>query len=261
MALGTIRHAPSEALLRQRLGDPDPSVRVAAMFALRRLGDPRFIEGWGQIVRAHPDPAVRRNAVLALGRLEEPGAIALLRRASEDDDLGVQLQAIEGMALLGDTRAVRKLIFYASGGFGDRQAFALTALGETGNPVCLETLRYCLKKAPHLETRLAAARALGMMGKPEGYHLALKSLTWDKPKSNLPDDPPANQIMRVRTLAAFALGAIGRRDALPALQEELETAEDERVQLAMARAILEILGEPDVVPAAGPGAPASPHAP
>ncbi|MBN1488906.1 MAG: HEAT repeat domain-containing protein [Phycisphaerae bacterium] len=240
IALGTIRHEPSETLLRVCLADPDANVRVAAMFALRRLGDPGFVDEFGQIVRAHPDARVRRNAVLVLGRLEEPGAIALLRRAYEDDDESVRLQALESMALLGDKRAVEQILFYAGGGFGDRQAFALITLGRAHNTRAVDTLRYALEKAPYLESKLAAARALGEMGYNDGYKLALQSVEWNEPAQNLPDDPPENQIMRIRTQAAFALGAIGEPGALTALRKQMETPGDPRVQLAAAAAILDI---------------------
>jgi HEAT repeat protein len=53
-----------------------------------------------------------------------------------------------------------------------------------------------------------------------------------------------NQIMRVRSMAALALGAIGDPAALPALKHRLEAQDDPRVQLAAARAILEILEAP-----------------
>jgi HEAT repeat protein len=42
-------------------------------------------------------------------------------------------------------------------------------------------------------------------------------------------------------MAAFALGAIGDERALPALREAMAAANDIRIRLAAARAILEIL--------------------
>jgi len=240
MALGEIRHKPSEAAVRACLNDPDPNVRVAAMFALRRLGDPGFVREFGEIVRTHPDANVRRNAVLALGRLGEPGALALLKKARDDKDDSVQLQALEAMALLGDKHAIQQLIYYANGGLGDRQAFALGTLGRTKDPRCMDILRYSLRQATHLESRLAAARSLGLMGSDEGFALALASLNWNSPNPKLTDDPPANQIMRIRTMAAFALGAIAKPDALERLRQHMEDPSDPRLQVAAATAILQI---------------------
>lgn len=252
MALGTIRHKASEPLIRLRLADSDPNVRVAAMFALRRLGDPGFIKEFDEIVRLNPDPAVRRNGVLALGRLGEPGAIVVLRKARDDKDDGVRLQALEAMAMLGDKDAIRELTYYASGGMGDRQAFSIEALGRTRDARCAEILRACLRDAPHIESRLAAAQALGALGSDAGYTLALASLRWNSPNRKLSDDPPENQVMRVRTLAAFALGAIGKADALGALQERMEDPSDPRTQLAAATAVLQITREEQASPTESP---------
>lgn len=246
MALGAIRHAPSEGAIRKLLQDPDESVRIAAMYALRRLGDPHFIKPWADVILSHRNPAVRRNAVLALGRLGEPDAIALLRRAREDEDDGVRLQALEAMAMLGDKGAIARLLFYANSTFGDQQAFALVALGRAGDPRVIDTLRYCLAKAPHIESRLAAARGLGYLGRSDGLDVALASIEWDHPNPKIADDEPVNQVMRVRTLAAFALGAIGDRRALGALERRMKDPTDARTQLAAASAILQILSDTTV---------------
>jgi HEAT repeat protein len=245
MALGEVRCNAAANDIQKHLQDPDPNVRLAAMFALRRLGDPRFIQEWGDIVRDAEDVNLRRNAVMALGRLGEKEALPLLRRASEDDDTSVQLQALEAMGLLGDLHGVKQLIFYANGGYGDRQAFALIALGRIGDVHALETLRYNLHEASHIECKLAAARALGMMGHPDGYELAIDALDWHDPDRQRPDDPPANQIMRVHGMAIHALGDIGNPDALERLYLRMRDEPDPRVQLAAAAAILRILHRVD----------------
>lgn len=253
MALGAIRHKESEPRLRERLQDADASVRVAAMFALRRLGHEGFVEPWAHAARSDPDATVRRNAVMALGQLGEKEAVALLKRVREDPDMGVRLQALESMGLLGSAEAVKQLIFYANGAIGDQQAFALIALGRIGDPQCLETLQYGLAKAPHLESRLAAARALGMMGRDDGYRLALWALTWNQPDPKLTDDPPANQVMRKRTMACFALGAIGKVEALEPLRQRMEDPSDARVQLAASAAVLRILKSREAAGLGGQG--------
>ena len=259
MAIGTIRHKPSEALVRLRLADPDASVRVAAMYALRRMGDQSFVREWAEIITSHPDVPVRRNAVLALGRLGEQGAAGLLRRVRrEDKDESVQLQALEGMALLGDRHAVADLIFYANSNVGALQVFALATLGRIGDPRCIPTLEYCFKNAPYLESRLAAARALGMMSRADGFQLALQSLDWNRPDPKLPEDQPENQIMRVRTQAALALGAIGKPEALTPLRGRMEQDADPRCQLAAATAILQILQRQETAPIGPPLEPMAP---
>jgi hypothetical protein len=105
----------------------------------------------------------------------------------------------------------------------------------------LADLRARLANAPLVEDRLAAARGLGMHGDRSGYDVALRALTRYKPVKNLPDDPPENQMMRVRSMAAMALGDIKDRRALGWLRVRIAPGEDPRVRVAAARSILMVL--------------------
>lgn len=242
MALGQHRDRTASERFVELTGDPDASVRVSACFALERIGETGFRRTWADLLLRHEDPQVRRNAALAFGRLEDARVIPLLRRASiEDDDEGVRLQAREALALLGEQDAIDRFIHDAYGGTGFRQPFALLTLGQVNDTRVIPTLRRGLDNAPYREARLAAARSLGMKGRDDGFRLAVRSLTWNAPETNLPDDPPANQIMRVRSMAAMALGEIGDPDALEPLFRAMLDDPNRRVQLAAATAILKIL--------------------
>ena len=105
----------------------------------------------------------------------------------------------------------------------------------------METFRYKLATATHLETRLAAARGLGLLQSDAGFEIAMRTLRGDQPIRTDPQDPVEGQMLRTRQLAAAALGAIGRADALPLLAELLDDPRDPRVQVSAARAILDIL--------------------
>ena len=70
--------------------------------------------------------------------------------------------------------------------------------------------------------------------------MARKSLGFDGPARRDESDPPEMKIMRVRQLAAHALGTIGRIEALPALRERMNNDDDPRVQLAAAMAIVQL---------------------
>jgi HEAT repeat protein len=240
--LGRQRDGDALAEIRLLVRDADQSVRVGAYFALERLGDGSFREEWTDALRQSAEPSVRRNAALALGQLEDPAVLPLLKRAADEDrDEGVQLQAMEGMAKLGDERAISFFIRDAYGGRGYREPFALLTLGQIKDDTVVPVLRSRLVSSPYLEARLAAARGLGRRGISDGFDLALSSLNWDSPQRELADDLPENQIMRVRTMAAMALGEIGDRRALGPLKDRMQTPDDPRVQLAAARAILMIL--------------------
>jgi len=242
MALGKFADPDARDAVWPLVNDSDGSVQVAAYYALERMGDTSYRVKWRDALVRHPDPVVRRNAALALGRLQDKSVLALLRRvAVEDSDDGVRLQALEAMAFLGDEAAINRFIHDAYGGLGFKQPFALLTLGRVAGAQVLGALRTRLTSAPYIEARLAAARSLGMQGHDDGYALSLSSLTWNEPETNLPDDPPENQVMRVRSMAALALGEIGNRKALGPLARLMESAEEPSVQLAAATAILMIL--------------------
>lgn len=249
MALGRLGDRASAEAFRKLADDADSSVRIGAFYALERIGDASYRRAWVEMMRNHASPEARRNAVMALGLLGDPRTKDLLTRvAAEDPDDGVRLQAVEGLALLGDADAESGFIRDAFGGLGYRQPFALLALGKVKSPDSLGVLRSRLVNAPYLEAKLAAARGLALQGHLDGFRLALDSLAWTGADPNMPNDPPENQMMRVHTMAAMALGDMRDPEALPALHSCMETAGDPRVQIAAARSILKILAVQEAGP-------------
>ncbi len=241
VAVGGCLDALALAGVRRLVDDGDASVQVAALFALHRLG---YTGRSGRIAThllTHEDLTVRRNAALVLGMLEERSAIKVLARAMRDPDPGVRQHALEAMARLGNHEARQELAFMANTGIGSEEVFAIGALAATGEPIYLDTFGYKLATATHLETRLAAARGLGLLGSDDGFAVARRALRTARPAVKDPNDPPAGQVLRIRQMAAAALGAIGRVEALHALSQVLEDPADPRVQVSAARAILQIL--------------------
>jgi HEAT repeat protein len=249
MALGELKDRKSLPEIRKLVHDENDNVRVAAFYALERMGIHNHRREWQKILYRHEDAEVRRNAVLALGRLKDPATKPLLRKvAARDNDMGVKLQAYEALALMGDKDAIDQFLFHAYGAQGYKLPFALLTLGKIDDPRMVDALRIRLENAPYLEAKLAAARSLGMHGLDDGFQLCLETLHWNQPEENLQDDPPHNQIMRKRSMAATALGDIGRPGALGPLKERMINSPDPRVQLACAAAILKILKD---MPATG----------
>jgi HEAT repeat protein len=87
---------------------PDAGVRDVVADALAGRGDPRAIEALIEL-SADPDPDIRDWSTFALGALA-PADTPALREALvarlDDDDPETAVEAIHGLALRGDTRAV-----------------------------------------------------------------------------------------------------------------------------------------------------------
>lgn len=241
VAVGELRDELALEALRERVRDTDASVRVAAMFALHRLG---HVEHTGRIpnyLLDHPDSLVRRNAAILLGLLEERSATKVLARAMQDKDPGVRHQSLEALARLGVAEARQELVFLSNSGVGADEVFAITALASSGDARLESTFRYKYETATHTETRLAAVRALAKFGGGTGREFAERALRMGPPRTADPQDTPEGQVLRVRQLAAAALGAIADARALPALSEMMNDPRDPRLQVSGARAILEII--------------------
>lgn len=241
IAIGTLNDSVAEAKIRDLAGDADAGVRVAALYALHRLGDPSRTTELGTMLLTAKEPVVRRHAAWVLGMLGEPGSVKVLASAMRDSDGGVRHYALEAMARLGNPEARQELAFMANSGVGAEEVFAISALAETRDKQYAELYQYKLANALHEETKLAGARALGMIGMDEGY---AEALMWTHSRPAALDDAQEtaeDRALRVRQLALRALGAIGRREALPALARSLRDDRDPRVQVAAAGAMLLIL--------------------
>ena len=242
LAVGRNRDAGASAGLSKCLSDADPSVRLAAIYAQHRLGR---TERTGELAGAlitHRDAAVRRNAAFILGLLGEPGGVKVLAKAMKDPDAGVRQHALEAMTRLGNAEAQQELSFRANSGVGADELFAVSALAACNDRALADSFRFKLENAAHIETRLAAAKALGALGDASGFQTAISALRSPKPSTDTPDDPAPAQALRIQQLAAGALGAIRRPQALTDLRRVMDRSDDPRVQVSAAKAILEIRG-------------------
>jgi methionyl-tRNA formyltransferase len=102
---------------------PDASVRDAVADALAGRDDPRALEALISL-SADPDARIRDLATFALGALapaDTPALRAALAERLDDDDPETAAEAMHGLALRGDERAVEPLLrrLGAGGGAGD----------------------------------------------------------------------------------------------------------------------------------------------
>ncbi|GAB4449831.1 MAG: hypothetical protein OHK0015_55130 [Chloroflexi bacterium OHK40] len=193
-ALGAIGDQRATPHLIHSLSDADEAVANAATVALVALG-PDVAEPLAQLL-VRGDPVASRRAALVLGRLGERGmgqldraihhqramvraagaagiaqaaatgdaglrrrAAALLSVALYDVDAGVRSEAVRGLGLLGDERAIPQLIT-ALGARDDEVArMAVESLGQLGDARAVGPLAGALHHRSPV-VRAAAARAL-----------------------------------------------------------------------------------------------------
>jgi HEAT repeat protein len=242
LALGIMSDRESIEIFRSYAEDNDRNVRIAAIFAMHRAGDTSRTSELSSLLFSDPDQQVRANAAMAIGLLGDPKAVKVLNVAQKDKSELVRLQCMKSLSLLGDKKATRSLIFEAHSGSGPKMVDALMALASSRTEAAEELFEYRLKEGPYEEVRLASAFGLGRLGKHDGYSLAMEMLSYRAtPDKATRDDPPAQQEMRIKTLAATALGAIGDRRALESLAQAMDNeTESMTLRIAAARAVLDI---------------------
>ncbi len=235
-AIGDIRDRDALEPLKKRLADRDVRVRLGAAYALCRLGYSGPARLLVQTLIEDRDEFRRSEAAWLLGKLGEPRAAAWLRHAKRREQVTrVRVHIDAALAMLGDREARREIINYTQGDAVSR-VIALQTLIVLADPTARDALLYRLEdESDYLQTRLLAARALGVIGSSAGYKLAYEATRFES------DDP--TETMQVRVNAALALGAIGDARALGRLQALAQSA-DPRVQVAACWAICQIVPSP-----------------
>ncbi len=242
LALGTLKDKVSYTKILDRVADENVGIQIAAYYALHKMGNTSYTARLPEILLNDPDPGNRRNAAFILGLLGERGVVKVLARGMKDKNAGVTDQVVESLAALRNAEAIQQLTFQASSGMGPQRVSAINALAELRDPELAGTFSYKLNEGDFVETKLSAARALGMIGKADGFKLAMTCIAFDSPVTAKNTDPGYVQVRRVRLAAITALGAIGDLRALGALKQELLHSDDPGNQIAAADAILQILG-------------------
>ena len=182
--------------------------------------------GWRRIA----DPHVRGTTAFVVGLLTEPSAAKMLTTLLADRSPAVRIQAAEALWRIGNQRGLEDLVAFSISGYPDDQMIALHAIAETGDQRVIQHIRGQLD-SDYVEVSLAAARALGMFGSDEGWNIAVPAATSKDP--------------RQRSLAALAMGAIGRSDLQGYLKGLIADKEPE-VRISAATAILQLHGPADV---------------
>ena len=238
LAVGDCEFHLAEKTVRKLLEKaPDTNTRMAAAYALKKLGDGESFEIVYKAM-ADSDQSVRANAALLLGKNGDERAIKILRDALEDknSENKLKFQAAESIAMLGDERIYSKLWALLISAYADDRVIGIGAMGALGTEPARNALITMLDDKV-LEVRLAAAEQLGMLGVAIGEPEVL-----DVFSENLIRGLDKRDIERVNMRTALAIGQIGTPGLVKFLPDLLKN-KSKFVQIAAAKAVFQCISE------------------
>lgn len=238
LAVGDLQYSLAEREVQLLLKDKDENVRIAAAYALSRLGSAEHFKVLGSAITSK-DQTVRANAALLLGKSGDKSSLRFLNWAlqDKDSDYKVRFQVVEAIARLGDERILPRLWAMAFSGYGEDRIVAIRAMGALGTAKAKEVLITKLDDDV-LEVRLAAAEQLGKFGDPIAEPEVLDVFTKDI-IANL----DKKDLERVKKLAALAIGQIGTNN-LQRFLPQLLMDESKFVRIAAAKAVFQCAMRP-----------------
>ncbi|MGH7232983.1 MAG: HEAT repeat domain-containing protein [Nitrospiraceae bacterium] len=162
------------------------------------------------LLQDDPHVDVRRTAALSLGKIATPGSATALIRALRDVDPLARQYSAWALGNLGDQapeEAGSALVALLSDSSPAVAGAAAEAIGQIGASQRVLDLLIGAVRAPSVNTRRAAVKALAWLEAPSTYSAMVQAL----------NDPDAE----VRQGALAALGELGDRLAVPAIQDRL----------------------------------------
>ncbi len=220
---GKRRLATVRTELDHLLADPDKSVRVAAIYALARLGHTSHMDELAQTLQSN-SPTVRANTAFVLGRLGDTSAIVLLKTGVDDPNSAVRMAITSALARLGDRRAINSLIAMSLSKYAQFHLAAMSTCRSLQNPLAANVLLNGLHD-PLIAAQLIAARGLGQRNSTLGEKISLTCAVDKNPQ--------------LRVLAALALGSIPVAYNAHVLEKLLKDP-DPKVEIAAAAGLIEL---------------------
>ncbi len=233
LAIGDLQYALAEKSVKQLLRNKDPNVRIAASYAMVKLGRPEYSRVLLKAITSS-DQTVRANAALLLGKTGDKSAINTLYWALRQNDSNdkVLFQAAESLAMLGDEQIFPKLWAMLISSYADDRVMGIKAMGQLKTIKAKNAIITMLDDTV-LEVRLAAAEQLGALkdttGELEVLDVFQKNLTAGMDKYDL---------QRANMRAALAIGQIGTKSLTKYLPQLLKD-ESKFVRIAAAKAVFQ----------------------
>lgn len=232
LAVGDLQYGQARDEIARLLNDPNPNIKIAACYAIARLGDSQYYKVLCNAVDSE-DQTVRANAALLLGKSGRQEGLRFLYAVMQRSDSAdkVVLQAAESIAMLKDRQIYPKLWTRLISAYADDRVIGIRAMGALGTEEARNAIATMLDDAVP-EVRLAAAEQLGKLGNLTGEREVLAIL--DKNPGS--DADPEGQA-RIKILTALAIGEIGTPAATKRLPGLLRD-QSRLVRLAAAKAVL-----------------------
>jgi HEAT repeat protein len=237
LAIGDIEYRFAEKSIRPLLNDPDENIRIAAAYAMNKLGtmdSATSLEALRKAI-ASDDQVVRANAAYLMGKSGDKRARKFLYMVirTKDSSEKVIFQAVESIAMLGDEHIFTpKLWPMVISTYADDRVMGIRAMGALGTPKAKEVL--ITKLDDHiLAVRLVAAEQLGRLGDTTGEPEVL-----DVFRKNLAAGLNPEQLEHINMLTALAIGQI-RTESLSRFLPQLLRDQSEFVRLAAAKAVFQ----------------------
>ena len=232
LAIGDSEFLLAQNDAEQLLNDPDENVRIAAVYALKKLVPSTDIEPIRKAI-ASPDQEVRANAAYLLGKCGTQNELKLLYWVLRHNDSTdkVRFQAVESIARLGDERIYPKIWTMLLSAYADDRVMGIKAMGALATPRAREAIITKLDDSV-VEVRLAAAEQLGILGDTTGEPEVLAVF-----QKNLISGS-SSDVERIKVLTSLAIGRICLPSVTRYLPELLKDS-SKSVRLAAAKAVLQ----------------------
>lgn len=176
---------PAVSSLIEALKDENPQVRSFAAIALGEIRDKKAVEPLIEVLD-DPSPEVRMNAAYSLGEIEDVKAVEPLIKLLKDENGEVVRFTVIALGLLKDPRATEPICEIMDRDDArihhednpDIRQQAVYALGEIGDPGCIDTL---LDLLGDKELGYSAANTLGNFKSEDVFEKVTKKLRNSNP--------------------------------------------------------------------------------
>jgi len=229
MAIGDMACQTCKDRVKKALEDQNEKVRIAAAYAMIRLGDASAYQKI-RTAAISTDPTVRANALLLLGKLQNRDDLELMYQAFRDTETTdqVRMQAVDSIARLKDVRIYRtKLWPLLISKYADDRVIGILGMGLLGTTEAKEAIQTMLQD-DILEVRLFAAMELGKLGDQGGMNQLV---------TYFQTNPDLNQATMATGTGIMAIGRLKTKNLTGYLAKALNS-QSSYIRLAAAQSVL-----------------------